>query len=57
MLVHKFSANVVLTSTDHLSGTDRLQEVVRGQSFQDDHVVVNVQGDEPLIPPGNKSSR
>ena len=48
---HKFSANVVLTSADHLSGTDRLQEVVRGQSFQDDHVVVNVQGDEPLIPP------
>ena len=48
---HKFSANVVLTSADHLSGTDRLQEVVCGQSFQDDHVVVNVQGDEPLIPP------
>ena len=48
---HKFSANVVLTSADHLSGTDRLQEVVRRQSFLDDHVVVNVQGDEPLIPP------
>ena len=48
---NKFAANVVLTSADHLSGTDRLQEAVRGQLFQDDHVVVNVQGDEPLIPP------
>jgi len=40
-----------MTSTDHQSGTDRLQEVAEHYSFSDDHIVVNVQGDEPLIPP------
>lgn len=46
-----FTSDVMLTSIDHLSGTDRLQEVVANLSFPDDHIVVNVQGDEPLIPP------
>lgn len=44
-------AEVVMTSPLHPSGTDRLQEVVRKKSWADDVIVVNVQGDEPLIPP------
>lgn len=40
-----------MTSADHQSGTDRLQEVAENYGFADDHIVVNVQGDEPLIPP------
>lgn len=44
-------AEVVMTSPDHPSGTDRLQEVARRKGWSDDTIVVNVQGDEPLIPP------
>ncbi|PAU87261.1 3-deoxy-manno-octulosonate cytidylyltransferase [Pseudomonas sp. WN033] len=46
-----FGADVVLTRDDHPSGTDRLQEVVSLLGFDDATCVVNVQGDEPLIPP------
>ncbi|TXS93000.1 3-deoxy-manno-octulosonate cytidylyltransferase [Parahaliea maris] len=46
-----FGAEVCMTRADHPSGTDRLQEVVTQFDFADDHIVVNVQGDEPLIPP------
>ncbi|MEH6910048.1 MAG: 3-deoxy-manno-octulosonate cytidylyltransferase [Oceanicoccus sp.] len=46
-----FGAEVCMTLSSHESGTDRLQEVVTQLSFPQDHVVVNVQGDEPLIPP------
>ncbi|BBB26099.1 3-deoxy-manno-octulosonate cytidylyltransferase [Amphritea japonica] len=46
-----FGAEVCLTSADHPSGTDRLQEVVHSLGFYADDIVVNVQGDEPLIPP------
>ena len=46
-----FGGEVCMTSPDHQSGTDRLQEVAKHYGFSDDHIVVNVQGDEPLIPP------
>lgn len=42
---------VVMTRSDHLTGTDRLAEVVSKLGWHDDTVVVNVQGDEPLMDP------
>lgn len=48
-----FGADVVMTSVDHPSGTDRLAEVARLRQWADDTVIVNVQGDEPLLPPAN----
>ena len=46
-----FSAEVCLTSTEHNSGTERLAEVIEKMAIADDEIIVNVQGDEPLIPP------
>ncbi len=46
-----FGAEVVLTREDHNSGTDRLAEVAAKLGLEPDAIVVNVQGDEPLIPP------
>lgn len=46
-----FGAEVVMTSVGHASGTDRLAEVVQHCGIGDDEIVVNVQGDEPLVPP------
>ena len=47
----KIAAEVVMTRADHHSGTDRLAEVVQILGLDDDQLIVNVQGDEPLIPP------
>lgn len=49
--VKAFGATVCMTSPDHQSGTERLAEVVALMGIEDDHIIVNVQGDEPLIPP------
>ena len=46
-----FGAEVCMTDPAHPSGTDRLQEVAAKRGWDDDRIVVNVQGDEPLIPP------
>lgn len=42
---------VCMTSKNHESGTDRLAEVCQKYQFASDEIIVNVQGDEPLIPP------
>lgn len=46
-----FGAEVVMTSPDHRSGTDRIAEAARKLGLPDEALVVNVQGDEPLLPP------
>ena len=43
--------NVVMTRINHVSGTDRIAEVAEKMGWAQDTVVVNVQGDEPLIEP------
>ena len=45
-----FGAKVVMTSNDHVSGTDRIAEAA--QTDQDCTHIINIQGDEPLIDPG-----
>jgi 3-deoxy-manno-octulosonate cytidylyltransferase (CMP-KDO synthetase) len=42
--------DVVITSSDHPSGTDRLSEVARIKGWDSEDIIVNVQGDEPLLP-------
>ena len=44
-------AGAIMTRSDHLSGTERLAEACRVLALEDSAIVVNVQGDEPLIPP------
>lgn len=46
-----FCDKVLMTSDQHQSGTDRLAEVCEKMQWDDDEIVVNLQGDEPLTPP------
>jgi 3-deoxy-manno-octulosonate cytidylyltransferase (CMP-KDO synthetase) len=46
-----FGAHVVMTATTHPSGTDRIAQAASDRGWGNDDVVVNVQADEPLIPP------
>ncbi len=46
----ELSLNVVMTSIEHSSGTDRINEVANIYNWDDETLVVNVQGDEPFIP-------
>ena len=50
-VVHEHGFKACLTRESHTSGTDRIAEVVEHQNWPDDTIVVNVQGDEPLMPP------
>jgi 3-deoxy-manno-octulosonate cytidylyltransferase (CMP-KDO synthetase) len=45
-----FGAECLMTSPRHASGTDRIAEVARAKSFAADDIVVNLQGDEPMMP-------
>ena len=44
-----FDLEIVMTSKDHVSGTDRVTEVVKG--FDSAELIINIQGDEPLLEP------
>lgn len=50
-VVKGFGGEVCLTSDKHNSGTERLAEVVEKMNINENEIIVNVQGDEPLIPP------
>jgi 3-deoxy-manno-octulosonate cytidylyltransferase (CMP-KDO synthetase) len=45
-----FGAECLMTSPQHASGTDRIAEVARAKGFAADDIVVNLQGDEPMMP-------
>jgi len=45
-----FGGNAIMTSPKHLNGTDRLAEVSNKLAFSENDIVINLQGDEPLIP-------
>jgi 3-deoxy-manno-octulosonate cytidylyltransferase (CMP-KDO synthetase) len=47
--VAQFGGEVLMTSSEHLSGTDRVAEAARQLMLTDDATVVNIQGDEPLL--------
>lgn len=47
--VTQYGYEAMLTRADHVSGTDRIAEVALTEGWPDDAIVVNVQGDEPLI--------
>jgi len=46
----EFGADCVMTSPRHVSGTDRIAETARAKGFAADDIVVNLQGDEPMMP-------
>jgi len=48
---HAFGATARMTSAAHASGTDRIAELAAIEGWADTDIVVNVQGDEPLMPP------
>ncbi len=50
-VAEKYQMTAIMTRIDHISGTDRIAEVAHKLNWQDDEIVVNVQGDEPLIEP------
>jgi len=50
-VVERAGYEAVLTSADHQSGTERVAEVIGRKSFSSYDVVLNVQGDEPLVAP------
>ena len=52
-VVKSFGGEVCKTCADHQSGTERLAEVMEKYQFNNDEIIVNVQGDEPFIPPEN----
>jgi len=52
-VVQSFGGEVCLTRSDHTTGTDRIVEVCEIKQWSDDTIIVNCQGDEPLMPPEN----
>ena len=52
-VMRAYGADVAMTRSDHPSGTDRLAEVAAQRGWSDDTIIVNLQGDEPLMPAEN----
>ncbi|QBY42750.1 3-deoxy-manno-octulosonate cytidylyltransferase [Arsenophonus nasoniae] len=50
-VVKAANGEVCMTDPAHQSGTERLAEVIEKYKFSDEEIIINVQGDEPLIPP------
>src|SRR5262249_34294590 len=50
-VVEEHGYDAMMTRVDHQSGSDRVMEVVAAKRWSAEHLVINVQGDEPLIPP------
>lgn len=49
--VREFDGEVCITAASHQSGTDRIAEVADNLALDEQHIIVNLQGDEPLMPP------
>ena len=50
-VVSSYNFEALMTSEKHISGTDRVLEVVTIKKWSDDEFIINIQGDEPLIDP------
>lgn len=50
-LANKHGFEAVMTSSEHQSGTDRINEAVNSLNLDEDEIIINVQGDEPFIEP------
>lgn len=49
--ISSLDVRICMTRKDHQSGTERLSEVISQLGFDDDKILINLQGDEPLMPP------
>ena len=50
-LCREIGAEVAMTAASHRSGSDRVAEVIDQRGWDDDSIIVNLQGDEPCMPP------
>ncbi|UDG79248.1 3-deoxy-manno-octulosonate cytidylyltransferase [Candidatus Ecksteinia adelgidicola] len=50
-VVKEAGGEICMTSSDHNSGTERIAEVIEKHKFFDNQIIVNLQGDEPMMPP------
>ena len=46
----EYTSNIIMTSSDHISGTDRIFEAAKKLNIKDDSLIINLQGDEPFLP-------
>ena len=49
-VLKEYTFDVVMTDSNHSSGTDRVAEVIKG--IEDAEIIINIQGDEPMVDPG-----